>query len=580
MTGRGRVPSPGDVSKGGRGRVPSPRDVSSGGCGRVPSPGDVSSGVHGRGRGHASVPSGGRGLESGGGRGRGSESGGGRGRGSESGGGRGRASEFGGGRGRASESGGEHGKALDSSGGHQRGSESGAGCGWASDSNVGGVRASGASHGHGRGKVLELSPGFSRTLGRGYAGSSSRTGNADPMADMQGALRRQLRAFRRQNEDIHHEGYEGSEHGFNTVRDHAESDDGGDYHEDTNETQLASNAQNAPHAAAPHDHPQRQFIFRVGKRFANGKVHRAIRTLFNECFDGAWATYREVPTELVDRMFDRFRTRFNWDQANDEAIREGFENVLKRRFADIMSDYRKESAKKARVAGYDFPDDRLDFEAMRKFPPRFVHLDVWDELCMGWNTEAWRKKSEKGRNNRKKVDNDDVISRHTGGSRGYDEHRIILERALGRPPTFRELFLATHLTKESKKDFWDGLFDESLEGDEFCTARSRLAYEAYDRSMVEKYGEDVLLHPVGDADLWERAQGRSGFGIGSSDPRFIVNGTPSSSSGSASYADFQRSQEQVQNLQSQVDMLHSRVEEAQQQVREEMREEMQRLPSY
>ncbi|KAJ0621800.1 hypothetical protein HanIR_Chr01g0012811 [Helianthus annuus] len=173
-------------------------------------------------------------------------------------------------------------------------------------------------------------------------------------------------------------------------------------------------------------------------------------------------------------MFDRFRTRYNWDQANDEAIREGFENVLKRRFADIMSDYRKESTKKARVAGHDFPDDRLDFEAMRKFPPRFVHLDVWDKLCM--------------------------------------------ERALGWPPTFRELFLATHLTKESKKDFWDGLFDESLEGAEFCTTRSRLAYEAYERSMVEKYREDVLLHPVGDADLWERAQGRSGFGIGSSDP--------------------------------------------------------------
>ncbi|KAM0064615.1 putative transposase, Ptta/En/Spm, plant [Helianthus debilis subsp. tardiflorus] len=307
---------------------------------------------------------------------------------------------------------------------------------------------------------------------------------------------------------------------------------------------------------------------------ANGKVHRAIRTLFNECFDGAWATYRDVPKELLDRMFDRFRTRYNWDQANDEAIREGFENVLKDRFADIMSDYRTESAKKARVAGFDFPDDRLDFEAMSNFPPRFVHGDIWEELCMGWNTEAWKKKSVEGRNNRKKVDNDDVISRYTGGSRGYDEHRIILERALGRPPTFRELFLATHLTKESKKIFWDGLYDESLDGAEFCTARSRKAYEAYERSMLEKYGEGVTLHPVGDADLWERAQGRRGFGIGSSDPHFIVNGTPSSSSGSASYADYQRSQEQVKNLQAQVDMLQNRVEEAQQQVREEMREEM------
>ncbi|KAJ0472052.1 putative transposase, Ptta/En/Spm, plant [Helianthus annuus] len=157
-----------------------------------------------------------------------------------------------------------------------------------------------------------------------------------------------------------------------------------------------------------------------------------------------------------------------------------------------MLDYRKESTKKARVAGHDFSDDRLDFEAMRKFPPCFVHLDVWDELCMGWNTEAWRKKSEKGRNNRKKVDNNDVISRHTGGggSRGYDEHRIILERALGRSPTFRELFLATHLTKESKKDFWDGLFDESLEGLSFVQL-------------------DPDLHMRHTRDPWSRSTGKT-----------------------------------------------------------------------
>ncbi|MFS8019042.1 hypothetical protein Hanom_Chr15g01399201 [Helianthus anomalus] len=56
------------------------------------------------------------------------------------------------------------------------------------------------------------------------------------------------------------------------------------------------------------------------------------------------------------------------------------------------------------------------------------------------------------------------------------------------------------------------------------------------RGIQEIHGrevrEDISLDPVSDADLWERAQGRSGFGIGSSDTRFIVNGTPSSSSGS------------------------------------------------
>ncbi|MFS7978638.1 hypothetical protein Hanom_Chr10g00917821 [Helianthus anomalus] len=62
------------------------------------------------------------------------------------------------------------------------------------------------------------------------------------MADMQGVFRHQHR------QEFQHEGSGGSQHGFNMVRDHAESDDG-DYHEeeDANATQLASNAAAAPH---------------------------------------------------------------------------------------------------------------------------------------------------------------------------------------------------------------------------------------------------------------------------------------------------------------------------------------------
>ncbi|MFS7965752.1 hypothetical protein Hanom_Chr09g00765891 [Helianthus anomalus] len=118
-------------------------------------------------------------------------------------------------------------------------------------------------------------------------------------------------------------------------------------------------------------------------RFANGKVHRAIRMLFNECFDGAWSTYREFPTEHVTHMFDRFRTRCSWDQANDEFIREGFENVLKRRFPDIMLDHKDESAKDARNDGHIIPENGYDFGVMCEYPPCFVHEDIWHELCMG-----------------------------------------------------------------------------------------------------------------------------------------------------------------------------------------------------
>ncbi|KAL8231849.1 hypothetical protein R6Q57_001627 [Mikania cordata] len=53
---------------------------------------------------------------------------------------------------------------------------------------------------------------------------------------------------------------------------------------------------------------------------------------------------------------------------------------------------------------------------MRDCPPRFVHPEVWRDLCKGWNTDAWKKKSKRGRNNRISADEKDVISRHTGGS--------------------------------------------------------------------------------------------------------------------------------------------------------------------
>ncbi|KAJ0476577.1 hypothetical protein HanHA300_Chr13g0478911 [Helianthus annuus] len=137
------------------------------GRGRVPPPGDVSSG---RGRG----------------RGRTSDSRHGRGRASHSGGGRGSASDSGIGRGRASDSGVGRGRGLDSGAGRGRATDSGAGRGRASDSGIGPERASNSGRGNGRVHTIELSPGYSRTLGRGYAGSSSRAGDADPMADMQG----------------------------------------------------------------------------------------------------------------------------------------------------------------------------------------------------------------------------------------------------------------------------------------------------------------------------------------------------------------------------------------------------------
>ncbi|KAD3067611.1 hypothetical protein E3N88_35491 [Mikania micrantha] len=165
------------------------------------------------------------------------------------------------------------------------------------------------------------------------------------------------------------------------------------------------------------------------------------------------------------------RTLRSWEPSEDFANRQGFENVLKDRYGDIMLEMRKESANNARA---------------------------------------------------------------NGGSVGYDEHRIRLEIKLGKKPTFKQLFLHTHLKKESKAKYWVGYYDDNPEGMEFCTNPSKEAYESYSIYMVEKYGEDETQHPIGDIDLWERSQGekKQSFGIGSSDRHFILTGTPSSSIGS------------------------------------------------
>ncbi|KAL8227704.1 hypothetical protein R6Q57_015288 [Mikania cordata] len=445
---------------------------------------------------------------------------------------------------------GEH-RTLNSGGGRGQTSGSGGMCG----------RASGSTSG--RGRASESVPGRNYTLNSNHGHGR---GHSSALSPEQGA-------------DFHHEGYEGSQDGFNIVGDHVKSHEDEDYNEEEDTTQFGSNTVDLRHVPS-----QREFISRIEEKFAKGKVHRTIRTLFNESFDEPWATYREVPKEVLDHI---------WDPSNDYVIREAFQNVLKKRYPDIMLEHRATLAKRARDAGHNFPNDNPNFNIMRDFPPRFVHPEVWRDLCKGWNTDAWKKKSERGRNNRISADEEDVISRHTGGSKGYDEHLIILEKKLGRPPTFKELFLSTHLVKESKKKFREGLYEESLDEVVFCITRSRKAYEEYTTSMLERYGEDVTQHPVGDVELWESTQGGSKFGIGSSDSNFIITGTPSLSSGSApSYVEYQRSQEKVRELQSQVEELHNRVEdvqqkmkeevqhhmreEIQQQVREEMKEEMQR----
>ncbi|CAI9302090.1 unnamed protein product [Lactuca saligna] len=142
---------------------------------------------------------------------------------------------------------------------------------------------------------------------------------------------------------------------------------------------------------------------------------------------------------------------------------------------------------------------------MRDFEPIAFNEDVWKDLCKYWDTYAWRKKSAAGRANRMSGDDTGTVSRHTGGSRGYDQYRLELQKEVKHIPTFLELFLITHLTAEANKKFKAKDYD-IIQELEFCTPTTREISERYTSAMVEKYGEDLTQHPEGDVDLWVQAQ--------------------------------------------------------------------------
>nr|KAJ0191704.1 hypothetical protein LSAT_V11C800395860 [Lactuca sativa] len=205
-------------------------------------------------------------------------------------------------------------------------------------------------------------------------------------------------------------------------------------------------------------------------------------------------------------------------------IESGFRSVVQDRYSDIMSEYRHESANRARAAGHNILNTDNEFAIMRDFEPITFNEDVWKDLCKYWDTNT--------------------VSRHTGGSRGYDQYRLELE--LKHIPTFLELFLITHLTAEAKKKFKAKDYD-TIQELEFCTPIAR-AICRYTSAMVEKYGEGLTQHPNGDVQAQEgRGKCRRIYGVGSSYLHFVVTET-SSNGNKPTSSEYQQSQQQVQEL--------------------------------
>ncbi|CAI9279893.1 unnamed protein product [Lactuca saligna] len=262
----------------------------------------------------------------------------------------------------------------------------------------------------------------------------------------------------------------------------------------------------------------RPFITRKGYKFGRQSIHRTIVKIFWQSINEPWITYKKIPKEVVTQMFERFRTQYRWDPNEEGLIREGFENTLKDRYRGRMRDAREASVKSARKAGHVIAEINDNFEILANYNPPEIHIDVWRP-------------------------------RHTGGSIGFEEHRLKLKQSTGEDPSFIDLYYKTHLTAESKKIYFGG--DKEAQVD-FVNETSRVAIESYNTALSQKYGDDTTQHNVNDPELWTQTQllrkggKRKGpiYGAGYSDLHFLMTGAYSYESTSTS-ADFAKSQQEV-----------------------------------
>ncbi|KAJ9541921.1 hypothetical protein OSB04_028427 [Centaurea solstitialis] len=229
--------------------------------------------------------------------------------------------------------------------------------------------------------------------------------------------------------------------------------------------------------------------------FSDVYVGNGIIATLNNMFNGSWTTWRMVPREARDAMWDRFQTQYQWDPAIHGMIHVAWENVFKKRFSNII-DLARDAAKKAARNGTP-PFTGTNYDVLKPYNPSWISQEDWIRMVEVWDTPRWKARSESGKGNWN-TKHEGSISKHTHGSISTARHRHRMQIMEKRPISLVELFRETHTKKGSG---------------ELITPKATRTL-----SLVEKYGEDVDSQPqAGDVDLWTQAVGgvKKGGSLGS-----------------------------------------------------------------
>nr|KAJ0197033.1 hypothetical protein LSAT_V11C700361000 [Lactuca sativa] len=271
-----------------------------------------------------------------------------------------------------------------------------------------------------------------------------------------------------------------------------------------------------------------------GYKFGGQRIHRAILKIFWQSINEPWITYRKILKEVVTQMLERFRTQYRWDPNEEGRIREGFENTLKVRYRGRMKDVKDASVNSARKVGHVIAKINDNFEILANYNPVGIHRDVWRHLCRKWDTDEWKKLSK----SRIKT-----ITLILGGQPHIQVVALDLrstKELTGEDPSFIDLYYKTHLTAESKRIYFGGDKEASMD---FVNETSR---ESYNKVVSQKYGDDATQHNT-QTQLLRKGEKQKGpiYGAGYSDLHFLMTGAYSYESTSAS-VDFAKSQQDRQ----------------------------------
>nr|XP_043637418.1 uncharacterized protein LOC122608383 [Erigeron canadensis] len=164
------------------------------------------------------------------------------------------------------------------------------------------------------------------------------------------------------------------------------------------------------------------------------------------------------------------------------------------------------------------------------YNPEWINQSLWLLLVSHWNKPKWQNLSTVNTVNTEKR----TGGSHTTGSGGFLAARRKLEAELKRPPKAHETFIYNHVKKGTDP------FDLKSPQD-FVNDKSRAFADKVTKLLKEKHGSNEDDYPHFDQDIWDECTGgiKKGRFYGSSnstDPCYVLTGTPSSLSTCSSYA--------------------------------------------